>query len=64
MKTCLNRFLGRCDCDRDYNTEHHPNNYDGPNYYEIDIHTFTVEKNKELKKQIIENYKNALGRKI
>jgi len=38
IKTCLNRFLGRCGgCSRDYNGEHHPNNLDCPNYYEIKL---------------------------
>lgn len=38
MKTCLNRFLGRCEkCTRDYDPGHHPNNLDCPNYHEIEV---------------------------
>ena len=38
IKTCLNRFLGRCKkCSRDYDPDHHPNNLDCPRYYEIAI---------------------------
>jgi len=37
-KTCLNRLLKRCKkCKRDYDTKHHPNNLDCPNYHEINI---------------------------
>jgi len=41
VKTCLNNFLKRCEnCQRDYDTNHHPNNYDCPNYQETEVMTF------------------------
>ena len=40
---CINRMTGRCpDCKRDYNTTHHPNNLDCPNYKPIVLRTFEV----------------------
>ncbi len=46
MKTCLNRLIGRCKnkCLRDYDTNHHPNNYDCSKYHEITMLEFTVVK--------------------
>ena len=42
-KTCANRFLGRCEgCDRDYDAEKHPNNYDCENYRELHYVCFSV----------------------
>ncbi|MCK4647396.1 hypothetical protein KAT24_00510 [Candidatus Pacearchaeota archaeon] len=60
MKTCLNRFLGRCDkeCKRDYNPKHYPNNYDCPDYYEINIGIVKVIDKKDRR-----NIKNAVDRK-
>jgi len=44
LKTCLNRFIGRCkECKRDYEN-HHPNNLDCPDYKEIYIDVFEVKK--------------------
>ena len=49
FKTCLNRFLGQCKgCDRDYNIEHHPNNYDCPRHIPFSLLIFDV-KEKDLK---------------
>jgi hypothetical protein len=55
-KTCLNRLIGRCEninrgreCKKDYDTAHHPNNYDCPNYHEANMLVFEV-KNKNSKK--------------
>lgn len=47
MRTCLNRLIGRCTngCKEDYDTNHHPNNYDCVNYQEANIMEFTVKKN-------------------
>ncbi len=43
-KTCLNRFLGRCEnCSEDYDVRHHPNNYDCPFYKEIKLSVHKVE---------------------
>jgi len=46
MRTCLNRLIGRCTngCKEDYDTNHHPNNYDCVNYQEANIMEFTVKK--------------------
>ena len=45
MKTCLNRLIGICEnlCQRDYDTNHHPNNYDCKDYTEINLLTFEVQ---------------------
>ena len=50
-KTCLNRFIKTCEvivkggvCQRDYNPNHRPNNYDCPNYHQIPFLEFTVVK--------------------
>ena len=61
MKTCLNRFVGRCKkkCERDYNSNHRPNNYDCSDYYEINMRTFEIT-NQEEKEG---DNKNALDRK-
>lgn len=41
--TCENRFLGKCkNCQPDYDTSHHPNNYDCPFYKEMKLETFNV----------------------
>jgi hypothetical protein len=55
-KTCLNRLIGRCkntngkeECKRDYDTTHHPNNYDCKDYQEVSMITFEV-KNEDLRK--------------
>ncbi len=38
QKTCLNRLLGYCpECARDYDPNHHPNNYDCEKYKEVEI---------------------------
>lgn len=59
MKTCLNRLIGRCDgCERDYNAEHHPNNYDCPNYKEVNINIINVIEKEE------EEHNHAMDRKI
>ncbi len=52
MKTCLNRLLGRCqNCTEDYDTTHHPNNYDCPWYKEVKILTHEIiEKEDDIKK--------------
>ena len=52
MKTCLNRLLGRCqNCTEDYDTTHHPNNYDCPWYKEVKILTHEIiEKEDNIKK--------------
>ena len=50
MKTCLNRFLGKCKgCSRDYNSNHHPNNLDCPKYKEIGVLTFEIKEKKNGK---------------
>jgi hypothetical protein len=43
-KTCLNRLIGICEnatngqgCRIDYDTTHHPNNYDCPKYHEVTL---------------------------
>jgi hypothetical protein len=47
--TCLNRFLGRCtECSEDYNTNHHPNNYDCKNYKPTKYFELNVEVRQEL----------------
>ena len=49
METCLNRLLRRCEeeiCKRDYNSDHHPNNYDCPKYHETNIIMINVKKRK------------------
>ena len=41
--TCRNRFLGKCvGCSRDYNQEHHPNNYDCENHIPMSVWYFGV----------------------
>ena len=47
MKTCLNRLIGKCKnrCQRDYDTNHHPNNYDCANYQEVNVIEFVVSEN-------------------
>lgn len=44
MKTCLNRLIGRCEkiCEMDYDTTHHPNNYDCKDYKEVNFFEFEV----------------------
>jgi len=45
MKVCLYRgkAFGKCkECQRDYDTNHHPNNYDCRDYVEINLLTFNV----------------------
>ena len=49
MKTCLNRLIGRCEhmngregCKSDYDTTHHPNNYDCKDYQEANMIMFEV----------------------
>ena len=50
MKICVNRFIGNCpECKRDYNLNHHPNNYDCPGYKEMNLRVFNVN-GKGLKK--------------
>ncbi len=51
MKTCLNRLIGICEiinnggeCKQDYDTSHHPNNYDCVNYQEANVLEFHVVK--------------------
>lgn len=42
-KTCLHRLFGDCpDCERNYDDNKHPNNYDCPRYYEVSFTTFEV----------------------
>jgi len=42
-RNCLNRFLGKCPkCAEDYDTTHHPNNLDCPDYHEINIQNLEV----------------------
>ncbi len=41
IKTCLNRFIGRCPhCVEDYDTLHKPNNLDCPHYRETKLLVF------------------------
>lgn len=41
--TCLNRMLGKCpNCERDYDTTHHPNNLDCPKYKSVGMRFFNV----------------------
>jgi len=52
-KTCLNRFLGRCQgCIEDYNEGHHPNNYDCRDYKEIKIITHEIGIDSRLEKEV------------
>ena len=60
-KTCLNRLIGRCEdtnrggeCKKDYDTAHHPNNYDCPNYHEATIIERTFGRNGRLSYRILE----------
>jgi len=42
---CREKFLGKCEkeCTPDFNTNHHPNNYDCPNFTErIKMYQFEV----------------------
>jgi hypothetical protein len=64
MKTCLNRLIGKCEngCKRDYDTNHHPNNYDCVNYQESVVMEFKVRENEKprnyFKKFILETFKS------
>ena len=43
IEECLNRVLGRCKkCIRDCDINHHPNNYDCPNYKPIKLQIYEV----------------------
>jgi hypothetical protein len=51
MKTCLHRLFGECkECKKDYNLQHHPNNYDCGSYQEINMLVFKI-KDKTLEKR-------------
>jgi len=42
-KTCLNRLIDKCvNCKKDYDINHHPNNYDCKDYKEVKIIIFEV----------------------
>ena len=42
---CLHRVIGNCkDCIRDFDTSHHPNNYDCPKYREVRIVILNIKK--------------------
>jgi hypothetical protein len=48
-ETCLNRFLNRCkDCTKDYDLNHHPNNYDCKYYKSMKIMTHIVEEENKI----------------
>jgi len=44
-------LIGRCEngCERDYNENHHPNNYDCVNYQEVNFVEFEIQEAKKLK---------------
>lgn len=66
MYDCLHRFLGECPkCVPDYDTSHHPNNYDCPRFYKIGVGFFGVIEGKQvgvpsdLETKIIEEVTNG-----
>lgn len=48
--TCFNRYSGICkNCTEDYDTAHHPNNYDCKRYLEMPVYEVRVAPNEEEK---------------